>query len=833
MAERGTSYEGSPPTSSAGKAGEHRVALVIGNSAYPTAPLKNPRNDAEAFSEKLMAVYPAFDVTVALDVGRDAMEDALERFEAKLGNCDTALLFFAGHGLQVKGTNFLMPVDADIRQEIHLRRRAFSLNEVLDIMGRRVRQSSLVFLDACRDNPFARSLLAGLPDDERGRFLTRSGLAEVRAGAGSFVAFATAPDNVALDGAGQNSPFTSALLKHMEAPGASINDVMIAVRRDVLKVTGGRQEPWDQSSLRTRFCFHNVEARVTPEEKLEPASQVQAEPQSAPAPEFSDVAIFEKAAMKHWEAVEATTDPKRLHEFLAEYGTSRMGKLAREALQRLATARWRKLNKRDGTALVGFIADYAGTKEIAEAADALVKCEAQKSEAQQAPSSVEALWNQAPIAFATLLAIAVLPITFVMCAVWKEKGRSFFGPDSRLPSALVMAGLFTSTLTLTLARWRGGKLSGIELALYWFSAALGISMLAFGVIFGLSPPGPLKGPAAGCVAILGVALIVIGLFLARRRGDALTWTEVAIYWLATGFSVVTMCRGLRQLMPLPDPELSAFLVMLASAGFLIRGRSTRLNSVEATIYAVGLWYMFGEGFLSVASSIYEWQNGSTDGMPNSDLFVGPIILLSIFALCRTRSHVLGHIEVAAYWFMAVYWMRKLLMATSIDAPFDHIGALFLAIVSALLVARARWNRLSGIEIGVFWLGISTWLCPAFAGIFYTLSQQPGFEQTLLGDRLGGLIGCLISAVAGMALYAYRGKRKSDAEKVIYLAGSFAFLGYGGYFALPMLSEEVAILLGCIVVAGWFGTFRWANNQEYAAEAKPERSVAQNRSAESG
>src|SRR5688572_15438499 len=101
MGERGSSYEGSPPQRVPDKIGERRVALVIGNAAYPMAPLKNPRNDAEAFSAKLKTVHPAFDVTLALDVGRDAMEDALEAFEAKLANCDTALLFFAGHGLQV------------------------------------------------------------------------------------------------------------------------------------------------------------------------------------------------------------------------------------------------------------------------------------------------------------------------------------------------------------------------------------------------------------------------------------------------------------------------------------------------------------------------------------------------------------------------------------------------------------------------------------------------------------------------------------------------------------------------------------------------------------
>ena len=291
MVERGKSYEGHPPPIASGIS-ERRVALVIGNSDYPIARLKNPRNDAELFASRLNNARPPFDVTLALDVGRDAMERALEEFERELSNCDTALLFYAGHGLQVKGINFLIPVDADIRQEVHLRRRAFSLNEVLDLMGN-VRTSSLVFLDACRDNPFARSLLA-LPEDERGRSLTRSGLAKVHSAPGSFIAFATAPDNIAHDGTGANSPFTAALATHMTTPGISINDLMIAVRRDVLKATGGRQEPWDQSSLREHFRFCELPAMDARMEVAKPRGS---------ASGSLDEALLERIALEYWEAI--------------------------------------------------------------------------------------------------------------------------------------------------------------------------------------------------------------------------------------------------------------------------------------------------------------------------------------------------------------------------------------------------------------------------------------------------------------------------------------------------------------------------------------------------
>ena len=140
------------------------------------------------------------------------------------------------------------------------------------------------------------------------------------------------------------------------------NDVMIAVRRDVLKATGGRQEPWDQSSLREHFRFCEFPAINAQIEAVQPPASVAG---------FSDEALLERAAIEHWEAVKGTTDPNRLREFLSDYGTSRMGKLAREALQRQATANWQGINKRDEWALAKFIDVYPGAYEIAEASTLL------------------------------------------------------------------------------------------------------------------------------------------------------------------------------------------------------------------------------------------------------------------------------------------------------------------------------------------------------------------------------------------------------------------------------------------------------------------------------
>ena len=267
MNERGKSCEGSQPPSSDNSTpnGERRVALVIGNGAYTHAPsLNNPKNDADALTKALTRL--GFVVMKGLNLDRNALEDMLGNFEAQITGAEAALVFFAGHGMQVNGCNYLMPVDADIRQEVHLKRRAFSLNELQEIMVGRAR-TSMVFLDACRDNPFARSLLASIPPAKKGRYMARSGFAEAKASRGAFIAFATAPDNIAQDGtdsSSPNSPFTEGLLAHIETPDLSVGDMMIAVTRHVVEATNGRQEPWQQSSLRERFCF----MRLPTESKL-------------------------------------------------------------------------------------------------------------------------------------------------------------------------------------------------------------------------------------------------------------------------------------------------------------------------------------------------------------------------------------------------------------------------------------------------------------------------------------------------------------------------------------------------------------------------------------
>ncbi len=233
-------------------AAEKRVALVIGNSAYLNAgTLLNPVNDASDTARVLKKF--GFKVILGLDLTKPAFEEKVRKFSHALANADTAILFYAGHGLQVSGRNYLLPVDAKLANERDLDFEAISLDFVLKQMEvEREGKINIVFLDACRDNPLSQNLARSMG--------TRSaavgkGLAEVHAGVGTFISFSTQPGNVALDGVSRNSPFTKALTKRVQEPGRNLTAIMIDVRKDVLAATNGRQVPWDHSALTSDFYF--------------------------------------------------------------------------------------------------------------------------------------------------------------------------------------------------------------------------------------------------------------------------------------------------------------------------------------------------------------------------------------------------------------------------------------------------------------------------------------------------------------------------------------------------------------------------------------------------
>jgi uncharacterized caspase-like protein len=234
-------------------AAEKRVALVVGNSAYVNAaPLPNPVNDAGAIAKALTEA--GFEVIVGLDLDKPAFDGKVRDFARALDGADVALFFYAGHGLQVAGRNYLVPIDASMQKERDLDFEGVSVDFVLKQMEiDRENKTNVVFLDACRDNPLARNLARSMG--------TRSasigkGLAQVETGVGTFISYSTQPGNVALDGDGANSPFTTALVKGVRNQGRNLTTVMVDVRKDVLAATQGKQVPWDHSSLTGDFYFH-------------------------------------------------------------------------------------------------------------------------------------------------------------------------------------------------------------------------------------------------------------------------------------------------------------------------------------------------------------------------------------------------------------------------------------------------------------------------------------------------------------------------------------------------------------------------------------------------
>lgn len=231
-------------------AAERRVALIVGNSAYEhTTRLRNPRSDAEAMTARLEKL--GFEVFGGTDLDRRKLVESLIRFGRAAEQADVALFFYAGHGLQVNGQNYLVPVDAMVEFEAEIDISLVSLSQIMQQLERGSR-TNLVFLDACRDNPFAKELARSM---NRSAVSLSKGLGRIESGSGTFIAFATQPDAVASDGSGDNSPFTASLLKHIDRPGQSISDLMIEVRNEVMAETGGKQVPWDSSSLTGRFSF--------------------------------------------------------------------------------------------------------------------------------------------------------------------------------------------------------------------------------------------------------------------------------------------------------------------------------------------------------------------------------------------------------------------------------------------------------------------------------------------------------------------------------------------------------------------------------------------------
>lgn len=243
------------PATSGPADAESRIALVIGNGAYRTAPLKNPPGDAVAVAAALRGLD--YEVNLRQNTRLPDLIESLREFSVRAPKASVRMLFYAGHGVQVKGRNYLVPIDADPQTEDEIQRQSADVGELVDRLSLIRTGVNIVVLDACRVNPFAGGVIVG-PDGRRLRFrgATPGGLASLDAPVGTLVAFSTAPNGVALDGAsGQHSVYARHLLANLPIPGLQIEQLFKRVRIAVAEDTGRVQVPWESSSLTSDFCF--------------------------------------------------------------------------------------------------------------------------------------------------------------------------------------------------------------------------------------------------------------------------------------------------------------------------------------------------------------------------------------------------------------------------------------------------------------------------------------------------------------------------------------------------------------------------------------------------
>ncbi|MGP0090589.1 MAG: efflux RND transporter periplasmic adaptor subunit [Xanthobacteraceae bacterium] len=228
---------------------ETRIALVIGNSSYKAvATLPNPRRDAAAFAAALRAV--GFQtVTVASDLTREKFVDALRSFAAEAEKADWAVVYFAGHGIEIGGVNYLVPVDAKLVSDRDAQYDAVSLEQVVGAVEA-AKKMRLVIIDACRENPFAQQMKRTVAS----RSISR-GLGRIEPEGGTLVAYSAKHGEIALDGDGTNSPFVTALIRHLPTPGVEINKFFRLVRDEVLTATARKQEPFVYGSLPSEDFF--------------------------------------------------------------------------------------------------------------------------------------------------------------------------------------------------------------------------------------------------------------------------------------------------------------------------------------------------------------------------------------------------------------------------------------------------------------------------------------------------------------------------------------------------------------------------------------------------
>ena len=285
---------------------------LIGNSAYQnTPPLANPRNDATEIGKALKRI--GFDVDLVVDATKPDMDQALRRFGNNLAGSSAAVFYYAGHGIQVDGINYILPVDVALKTERDLNWETSDMTTVLKQMEGHNRVN-LLFLDACRDNPLSQTLARSM-GESRSAVIGR-GLATMKANAGTLISYSTKEGEVAADGRGKHSPYTEALLKHIEMPGVEIGLLLRKVREEVIAATKNKQVPWEYGSLLGEFYFTGP---VT--------IQVQ--------PEASKPSAGSKNESLYWESIMNDTDPAAFEEYLKKYPDGEFSGLARYKINSL------------------------------------------------------------------------------------------------------------------------------------------------------------------------------------------------------------------------------------------------------------------------------------------------------------------------------------------------------------------------------------------------------------------------------------------------------------------------------------------------------------------
>lgn len=279
---------------------EQRIALVIGNSDYPHAPLRNPANDARAFARELSQL--GFKVTLVENADLEKMFGSIRSFGDQLRAGGVGVFYFAGHGVQIRGRNYLIPVAPQIEREDEVMYRSIDAGQVLQKMETAGNRLNIVILDACRNNPFARSFRS-----------VSTGLAVMEAPVNTLVAFATAPGAVASDGTGPHGLYTEHLLKNLPVEGLRLEDMFKRVRAGVRQDSAGRQIPWENTSLEVEFHFRPLASQLAPEPPVATAHPI----------------VIELA---FWDSIKSSGERADFDAYLRKYPSGQFAELARNRL---------------------------------------------------------------------------------------------------------------------------------------------------------------------------------------------------------------------------------------------------------------------------------------------------------------------------------------------------------------------------------------------------------------------------------------------------------------------------------------------------------------------